>query len=114
MDRVPGQALRRPRSAAGRGERQPDDEPGALRAVLDRDRATVLLDGLAAEGEAEPGAAGVAAAPVREADERLEDPFPVLGGDPGAVVLLDHDGLVTAALDGDVDPGLGVPLRVGD
>src|SRR4051812_36918673 len=61
--------------------------------VLDPDPAAVALDDLAADGEADPGAAvGLA---VVQALEHLEHALAVLGLDPDARVLhgeLDHSG----------------------
>ena len=70
----------------------------------------------ARDGEAETDAADVAGARVVEPDERLEDPFGVLGGDAGARVL-DHEAhRLTVARDRDRHraPGRRVLDRVLD
>ena len=66
-------------------DRQPN---GELRvgAWFQGDGAVVVGDDLAADGQAEPGAAGVAAAAGVVAGEPLEDPLPLVVGDAGTVV----------------------------
>src|SRR5260221_3953147 len=65
---------------------------------VDLDPAAVRLDDLLADGEAQPGAFGLAGEQVVAAVEALEDAFAVLEAHAGAVVLhLDGDALFRAA-----------------
>src|SRR5688572_21638741 len=66
------------------------------RRARDVDEAFVLLDDTVHDREPEAGTAAIAGA--LGAEERLEDPSELLGGDPGAVVG-DRDGCVVAGLD---------------
>src|SRR5690606_11744813 len=62
-------------------QRQSEDKAGATVGIFDREAAAVGFRDLAGDGQAEPGAAGVAAAGGVQAHEPLEDGLTMLRGD---------------------------------
>src|SRR5690606_13596936 len=99
-----------------RGGRQAQHETGALGvavgAVLDPDLAAVRQRHVAGDRQAQPGAAGVAAAGGVEPGEPLEDALAVRHGDRRAVVLHGQHRLAVLPRHLDRHLALGVPLGV--
>ncbi len=91
------------------------DEPGATQGRRrDIDRPVVSGDDLLDDRQTETAPAGVPSACLVEPHEPVEDPLPVVRGDPGAVVLDDELDAVTGVTHGDGQGGVGVPGRVVD